>query len=338
MSKREITLQQQISVCKLIAKLVRAQLPISGQLAKAMGAAPSSTKELATQVDEDVQAGKVWSDALLADERPETQVLAACIEAGEASQRLDDSLQSWTGMHIANTKARRSFLSALVYPLLLILITIVALTCLSYSLIPQYRQTYLLFDQDLPLWLEWIVSIRENAWAMVLFIVAGTVGPLLVFAFLKARSRSGNRDKQARSLRLQALSADMAAFMTSASVALQRVTEVAARAAGATQKEAAEAWELIQAKKTVPVLPRESSMLLGSAHAGILNAEETSQHLEEVALNLRRSAEMLESAHARWAPMLVALSVGAVTILSYVFLIFLPWIWLMQKIADPVLL
>ena len=124
MNKREISLEHRLAVCQQIARLANANLPISGTLKQALAKSSKPAQELGAKIDQDVESGKAWSAALLEDPSPETHILAACIEAGELSERLGDSLQSWAGMHIANANARSSFRSALLYPTLLILVTV----------------------------------------------------------------------------------------------------------------------------------------------------------------------------------------------------------------------
>ena len=62
---------------------------------------------------------------------------------------------------------------------------------------------------------------------------------------------------------------------------------------------------------------------------------ETSQHLSSLAHLQRHQADQISLRQARWLPMLVALVVGLLTIMTYVFLIYLPWLLLLKQIALP---
>ena len=81
--------------------------------------------------------------------------------------------------------------------------------------------------------------------------------------------------------------------------------------------------------------PFETSLLLASLHAGIVSPAEAERDLLCVAQHLHERAEALAARATRWLPMLVALSVGFLTILTYVFLIYLPWILLLQRVVEP---
>ena len=331
------TLAEKLAVCEQVAKLVRARLPIGKELRRSLNSSNTSTRRLAEQIEQDVQSGKKWSDTLVAGRDRESRVLAACIEAGESSDRLAESLQAWTALHIANSKAKQNFRSALLYPFLLVLLMVIALTMVAWSLIPEYRETYRLFNQNLPRWLEAIVVVGESPLLLTLFLVLFVSVPLCILYWMRRRrglSRA-NRDKHAKSLRQQALATHLAALLAGSKVALEKTTHLSLRALGATNEESQLGWQQVQQKQTPNLMSKEASLILGSAHAGILSPEESAQHLEEVSQNLQQSAEQLDDAHRRWFPMLIALLVGSATILSYVFLIFLPWIWLLETISLP---
>lgn len=331
------TLAEKLAVCEQVAKLVRARLPIGKELRQSLSSSNTPTRKLAEQIEQDVQSGKKWSDTLVAGRDRESRVLAACIEAGESSDRLAESLQAWTAMHIANSKAKQNFRSALLYPFLLVLLMVIALTMVAWSLIPEYRETYRLFNQNLPRWLEAIVVVGESPLLLTLFLVLFVSVPLAILYWMRRRrglSRA-NRDKHAKSLRQQALATHLAALLAGSKVALEKITHLSLRTLGATDEESQLGWQQVQQKQTPSLMPKETSLILGSAHAGLLSPEESAQHLKEVSQNLQQSAEQLDDAHRRWFPMLIALLVGSATILSYVFLIFLPWIWLLETISLP---
>lgn len=330
------SLREKLVVCQHVARLVRARLPISKELTRSTAGSTSSVAQIAEEVDLGVTQGKSLASVLAGDNRSESRILAACIEAGEISQRLDFSLESWAGMHIANAKTAQAMRAALVYPFALIAVTILALGFMVWELIPEYQSTYEMFDQDLPAWLNAIVSIRERFGMLQLGLLLLSLLPLFVWYLLRQRrDRFGQPVEFTRRCRLQALATEMAAVMLEAQIPLKRIADVSARMGGASADEAQQAFSRLQNQQPAAPLSRETSMLLASLQAGIIPLQDACDHLHKIAQHLRRVADIAANRQARWIPMLVALTVGFITVGTYVFLIYLPWIWLLQSIVAP---
>ena len=82
-------------------------------------------------------------------------------------------------------------------------------------------------------------------------------------------------------------------------------------------------------------LGRESSMLLALLHTGVMDRTEASQNLATLGQHLQQQADQIAQRQVRWLPMMIALVVGLLTILTYVFLIYLPWLLLLKQIVQP---
>ena len=328
------SLSAKLEVCQHVAHLVRAQLPIPGELAKATRQAPDEVSQLATSVDADMAQGKSLAASLARDDSPASRVLAACIEAGEASRALDRTLHIWTDMHLANAHADRRLRTALVYPTLLIAVTLFSLSLVIWTLIPQYQETYTLFDQELPGWLVTIVWVRERYAILLIVLLLLAVTPLGVWYFRRYRRNAhGQPIEGSRRLRLQALAAEIAAIMLDKELPLKNVSRLSVQAAGGSRTEVDQAFSKVQSQSRAVPLSDEISMMLSALQAGVMGPQEATRTLKDLSSHLRQSADLSAARQARWIPMLVALTIGGITILTYVFLIYLPWIWLMQRIV-----
>ncbi|MEM8732693.1 MAG: type II secretion system F family protein [Planctomycetota bacterium] len=328
-------LQNKMAVCQRIASLVRARLPIAGELAKPQSSMSSSANKLAASVDQDIQQGKSLVAALASDSDPHSRVLAACIEAGEKSNAVDQTLHSWTGIHIASSRARRTYIVALLYPTLLILTTLVSLSFVAWKLIPQYELTYSTFEQTLPGWLQAIVWLRNQFWLLTIGLAVLILSPLLLWYFSRRRRAANGfiRDR-AEQERVQWLAADLAATMLKAERPLNEIAPLITRAAGGDQKAVENAFASLQAQRDLSPVAQETSTVLSALYSGVLSPKEALHHLNEVADHFTQSAERYDSKQARWIPMFVAIVVGVITVASYTFLIYLPWIWLMREIVE----
>lgn len=336
MPDNELTLKDRLAVCQQIAKLVRARLPISGELSKAVEHASNRVASSATTIDRKISQGQSLASAIAGDGSRESMILAACITAGERSHALDRTLQIWSDMHIANTRTSKSMRVALLYPCLLILITLFALGFVIWHLIPEYRTTYVMFDQELPGWLEAIVWARESFGPLLILMLILLVGPLAFWLWRRRGLRpDGLPSELSRRMRLQALSSEIAAIMLSAKIPLNQIAETSSMASGGNQAMAESAFTQLQQQQPISPMAPEASMILTSVHAGLMDSAEAVLNLNHVATHLRQSAEITATRNARWIPMLVALSVGFLIVLTYVSLIYLPWIWLLRQIVTP---
>ncbi|GAB5405881.1 MAG: hypothetical protein Aurels2KO_41120 [Aureliella sp.] len=336
---KPLSLSEQISVCQQVSRLVRARLPIAGELSKSAASASTArgtSTNAAQAVDDKVSSGQSLAEAIAQDDSPDSRILAACIQSGEQSGTLDVVLKGWTAMHIDNAASRRSFLVAMLYPILLVVIAVLALGFLVWHLVPEYVATFLMFENQLPWWLEAVQWVRsQTAWLILLMLAIALAGP--VFLCLSGRGRSANgipRDKSA-AIRQQALGCDLAALLLNKQMPLEQVTRYSALACGASQQSAEAALELTRQQETAEPMPIELCAVLSSVHAGAITPDAASRTLHEVADHLRDSAQARATRRARWLPMLVALSVGFVTLVTYTLIVYVPWLWVMQKIGEP---
>lgn len=327
-------LEERLAVCQQVAQLVEARLPISGELGSRTQSAPSRISALAQSVETQLAQGKSLAAALASDESRESRVLSACIVSGELSDRLDHALHCWTNMHFANRLAQRRLRSALVYPFLLVVVTAISLTYVIWALIPEYRETYALFDKSLPAWLHAIVWIREQLAPILLgLLLAGLLsGTYFYWRYRGKRKRNWPAESSQR-LRLQALASEMAASMLNSQVALNQIAPLTTAVAGGDRENVDEAFSNIQSQQPAHPLNRESSMLLSAVHAGIMQKQEAVDNLSQLADHMRDSADTLSARKTRWIPMLTAVIVGLITLFVYVLLIYLPWIWLLTEIV-----
>ncbi len=334
LDKTPLTLPEQLEVCQQVARLVRSKLPLAGELARSAKHA-SSSSNAARSVDEQLSAGKSLSDALAGEPSRDSRVLAACIDVGEQSGCLEKTLEAWTEYHLACSRYARTLRGALLYPMLLIIVMLCSLGFVVWVLIPEYQQTYAQFDAQLPTWLNALVIIRaQMLWLMVGLVLAAVV-PLLWWA-RRRRSfdRWGQPRERAARAQSQALATELLQIGVVVGMPLSRLIPYSVQASGGQHVSGEQALASLQQQQPVQQLSRETTLLMASLHGGLISATEAAEHLGEVAGFLRQQADDSAASAARWLPMLVALVVGGLTLLTYVCLIYLPWILLLQKIAT----
>jgi len=335
MTATQPQLSAQLALCKQVARLARARLPIAGELSKQMQSS-EKLRQSASALDEQLQSGKSLTQALAADNSRDSRILSACIQAGEISGRLDRTLEAWTSMHMANSRSTKSLLAAMLYPLMLIAVTVSSLGYVTYYLIPEYKNTYELFDRSVPLWLDLIVRVREHFWWLVMILAVLAIAPLVIWAIRRRQFDAiGLPVDRAPRLRLQGLASELASHMIDSSTPLMQIVPLSVAATGADEKRSSTAFETLQNRTMIEPLGRESTLLLALLHTGVMDRTEASQNLATLGQHLQQQADQVAQRQVRWLPMMIALVVGALTILTYVFLIYLPWLLLLKQIIDP---
>ncbi len=330
-----IHLSTQLALCKQVARLAHARLPIAGELSRQMHNS-EQLRRSATALDEHLQSGKSLSDALAADNSRDSRILSACIQAGEVSGRLDRTLEAWTSMHVANSRSAKSLRAAMLYPLMLIGITVSSLGYVTYYLIPEYKKTYELFNRDIPLWMDLVSRVREHFWWLVIVLSILAITPLVVWAIRRRQFDAiGLPIDRAAKLRLQGLASELASHMIDSTTPLMKVVPLSVAATGADEKRSSTAFEKLQKREMIEPLGRESTLLLALLHTGVMDRNETSRNLAALGQHLQQRADQVAQRQVRWLPMMIALVVGLITILTYVFLIYLPWLLLLREIIHP---
>lgn len=333
--KTPLTLPEQLAACQQVAQLVRSKLPLAGELTRFANQASSAAKAVRS-VDEQLTSGRSLTDALAGEPSRDSRVLAACIEVGEQSGCLAQTLEAWTEYHLACSRYARTLRGALLYPVLLIIVMLCSIGFVVWRLIPEYQLTYAQFDAQLPTWLNALTTIREQLGWLLVGLVLAAVVPLLWWA-RRRRSfdRWGQPRERAARAQSQALATELLQIGVGAGVPLSRLIPYSVQASGGERAAGEQALACLQQQQPIPRLCRETTLLMASLHGGLISAKETAEHLNEVANFLRQQADDSAASAARWLPMLVALVVGGLTLLTYVCLIYLPWILLLQKIATP---
>jgi type II secretory pathway component PulF len=336
MSAPNLLLAQKIAVCQHLAKLARANLPLAGELSRLAQQSAPAVQAAARAVENDLLAGKSLAQSLAQDESRDSRILAACIEAGESSGQLDKALESWTAFHLANNRATRSLRTALAYPLLLIVVTLLSLGYVIWRLIPEYQKTHALFGRSMPSWLELVLYARTHfAWVLILLLIFSLL-PLVYWAIRRRSYDSiGLPYERASRLRLQGLATDLASMMLCGNVPLTQLVPVSVAATGAIAEHSTSAFSNLQERRNIAPLARETTLLLSTLHAGLMERAEACQHLNALARLLHHQADEASTRQSRWLPMLVAIVVGLITIMTYLFLIYVPWLLLLKQIAIP---
>ena len=337
MAVEKLTLKQQILLCQQIARLTRTNLPLQEQLAQASSVqgSPSEVLQASQHVQGRLMRGMSLKDALVNDDSTDSRILSACLEVGQASNCLDHALESWTSMHIAGDRARKSLQTAMLYPLALIAISWIAVGWTAWNLIPEIRAAYMQYHTQPPVWLKLIFLARDHFMWTVLVSMVMVFGPLLYWRWIRVRvDEYGVPRTSAMRFRLQSLATQLAGLQLKAERPLSESLPLCLAAMGTVKQKCQEAFQNLRLHRSLASMPPETTMVLASLHCGIISRDQAAEHCLQISLRLSEQADLHDQLDSRWLPVLTALLVGGVTLATYGLLVYVPWVYLMVRIGS----
>jgi type IV pilus assembly protein PilC len=171
-------------------------------------------KSVIDDVYERVRAGSSLSEAFEAHGALFPGVYTASLLAGEKSGNLEQVIRRYVAYVKVVSSVKRRTVSALVYPAILLALSLVVVSIIVLKVVPEFGAFYQQFGQQLPLSTRIIVSVSSFAGSYFLAILVGTV--LISVALWQWLQRPGQRERLDRViLRLPALGAISRKFSTS---------------------------------------------------------------------------------------------------------------------------
>jgi general secretion pathway protein F len=159
-----------------IATLLKAGLPLDRCLEILIGlSANEAVRELMLQLREDVRGGAALSAAMEARQGVFTRFYLNMIRAGEAGGALDVVLQRLTEFMERSRELRDTVKSALIYPVILVGVSLLSVAILLMWVVPQFSQMFEDSGKALPLPTQIVIAagdgIRNYWWLMALIAI-----------------------------------------------------------------------------------------------------------------------------------------------------------------------
>ena len=123
---------------------------------------PGLFKNVLMNVHDDVSGGATLSDAMAANPKAFDRLYTKMIAAGEVGGVLDLILQRLADFMEKSAKLRRKLIGAMIYPAVVIMISITLVTAVMWFVIPKFQETFNDFDIDLPALTIWLIDF--SAW------------------------------------------------------------------------------------------------------------------------------------------------------------------------------
>jgi type IV pilus assembly protein PilC len=174
--RRRVSRQEFLVFNQELATLLKAGMPLTQSLDILRQRVENPTfKAVLDGVHTKVQSGTALSDAFTEHGDLFPAVYSASLMAGERSGNLDSVIRRYVSYEKLIGAARRRTISALMYPLILIIMMVVLIAIIILRVIPAFSDFYAGFDRPLPLLTQVIVGFSSVISSNFLI-----VGPALV--------------------------------------------------------------------------------------------------------------------------------------------------------------
>ncbi len=185
-----------------LATLLKAGMPLvqSLDLLKRRVTSPTFRRVL-DDVHEKVRSGTALSEAFDAHGTLFPRVYVASLLAGERSGNLDAMLRRFVEYTKIIATMKRKTVSALVYPALLVGLSLILVTIIVLKVVPAFADFYGTFGAELPLSTRVIVATSNFLRSQFLFVVGGIIAAVVaVLAWVRQPGQQAKFDRMLLSL------------------------------------------------------------------------------------------------------------------------------------------
>jgi len=136
-----------------------------------------------------VETGAAFSEALAKHHETFPPLMIHLVRAGEAGGFLDEALESVAGTFEADVKLRQTIKSALTYPVVVLIMAVVATIGMIVFIVPIFEKMFADLGGELPLPTQILVILSKNmAWVLPVLVVG-----LVVFAVWWRKHKNDDR-------------------------------------------------------------------------------------------------------------------------------------------------
>lgn len=195
--RRKITRHEFLVFNQELATLLKAGLPLVQSLDILRSRLSNPLfKSVLDDVYEKVRGGTALSDAFAVHGELFPSVYTASLMAGERSGNLDAVLRRFVAYSKTIDTVRKKTISAMIYPVILIVLAIVLVGIIVIKVVPTFAEFYGSFNAQLPLSTRIIVAVsdfvRAQFW-LILIVIAGAA--LSFYTWIKQPGRGAQFDR-----------------------------------------------------------------------------------------------------------------------------------------------
>ena len=188
LAPRKVTREQIIAFTRDLANLIAAGLPLDRAFELLVGLADTGPMAALLQDLRDrVRGGKSLSQALIEHPKYFDRLFVNMVRAGEASGTLGPVLERISEFQERSAELRSSVQSALMYPMVLVGVAVIAVFTMIFFVVPKFEATFRQFGKALPPATENLLALshwmKDDGWMLV-------VAAAAIFILIRGRLRS----------------------------------------------------------------------------------------------------------------------------------------------------
>ena len=188
LAPRKVTREQIIAFTRDLANLIAAGLPLDRAFELLVGLADTGPMAALLQDLRDrVRGGKSLSQALMEHPKHFDRLFVNMVRAGEASGTLGPVLERISEFQERSAELRSSVQSALMYPMVLVGVAVIAVFTMIFFVVPKFEATFRQFGKALPPATENLLALshwmKDDGWMLL-------IGAAAIFILIRGRLRS----------------------------------------------------------------------------------------------------------------------------------------------------
>ena len=173
LAPRKVTREQIIAFTRDLANLIAAGLPLDRAFELLVGLADTGPMAALLQDLRDrVRGGKSLSQALIEHPKHFDRLFVNMVRAGEASGTLGPVLERISEFQERSAELRSSVQSALMYPMVLVGVAVIAVFTMIFFVVPKFEATFRQFGKALPPATENLLALshwmKDDGWMLLI--------------------------------------------------------------------------------------------------------------------------------------------------------------------------
>jgi type IV pilus assembly protein PilC len=155
--KKMVTFTRQLSILQDAGLPILRSLKILESQSK-----PGALKNALIDVCDEIEGGSTLSEAMSKSPKVFDRLYVNMIKAGEAGGSLEVILQRLAEFKERTQSLKTKVIGALIYPVMVVLFTVLILTFIMIFIIPEFKSMFEEFDIDLPVMTELLIAISNR--------------------------------------------------------------------------------------------------------------------------------------------------------------------------------